>query len=166
MHNHLALVKASHCTPKIENETPHLSDMDIIIYQALLMEAGGITFKAFKSGEIADILTGLVALAYAALQALVQQDEDMGMPTVERHQEYQMLAIMRLLSDKIQHCSSGNGTDYCELYYLCASLAIGFLNADFDKAFQVYCEWRTTNRDYNEDYYKANLPDLTDCLYE
>ena len=166
MHKHLALVKAIHCTAKIGDETPQLSDMDIIIHQALLLDAGSVTFKAIKSGEIADILAGLIALAYAALQALAMQDEDIIVPIVKRHQEYQMLAIMRMLSEKIHHCSSGKAQDYCELYHLCTSLASGFLNADFDKAFQVYCEWHKANEYHNKNPYKANLPDLTDCLYE
>ena len=173
MNNHLALLKTIQPSPKIiEGEIPCISDMDIIFSQALLMDAGSITFKAIKSGEIADILAGLIALAYAALQALARQDKDIVENQGEGHQEYQILAIMRQLSDQISHCSSGEAKRYSELYHLCASLASGFLNADFDKAFQVYHEWQIACRsscnetDKTHDLHKTKLPDMTDCLYE
>lgn len=173
MHHHLALVKAIRHHPKFtEGETPCVSDMDIILSQALLMDAGSVTFKAIKSGEIAEILAGLVALAYTALQALAMQDKDIVENQGEDHQVYQMLAIMRLLSDKIHHCSSGAAKHYSGLYHLCTSLSSGFLNADFDKAFLVYHEWHKTCCDYSyvthkiHDPHTTRLPDMTDCLYE
>ena len=156
----------------IAGEIPCVSDMEIILAQALLMDAGSATFKAIKSGEIADILAGLVGLAYTALQALAMQGKDIVENQGEGYQEYQMLAIMRLLSDKIHRCSSGQAERYAELYYLCANLASGFLNADFDKAFQVYHEWRKVCQgpsDEADKILKTNntkSPDLTDCLYE
>lgn len=173
MHHHLALVKTIQPHPKFkEGEIPCVSDMDIILSQALLMDAGSVTFKAIKSGEIADILAGLVALAYAALQALAMQGKDIVENQGESHQAYQMLAIMRLLSDKIHHCSSSQAGHYSGLYHLCASLSSGFLNADFDKAFRVYHEWRKVCLDTSygtnkkHDPHKTRLPDMTDCLYE
>jgi hypothetical protein len=173
MHNHLALLKTMQLNHKqSEGEVQCASDMDIILSQALLMDAGSTTFKAIKSGEIADILTGLVGLAYSALQALAIQDEDIVENQGEGYQQYQMLVIMRLLSDKIHQCSSGDAKHYSELYHLCSNLASGFLNADFDKAFQVYCEWRKTWQAANvaadkmHDPHIRKIPDLTDCLYE
>lgn len=169
MHDHLALLK--NLKPMIE-ERDTVSDMEIILSQALLMDAGSITFKAIKAGEIGDILAGLVALAHSALLALAMQEKGIIEPTGESRQEYQMLAIMRLLSEKIHHCSSGKAKDYCELYHLCASLTSGFLNADFDKAFQVYHDWykvcQGLSHDANkmDDLHKAPCPNLTDCLYE
>jgi hypothetical protein len=169
MHDHLALLK--NLKPMIE-ERDTVSDMEIILSQALLMDAGSITFKAIKSGEIADILVGLVALAHSALLALAMQEQEIIEPARESRQEYQMLAIMRMLSEKIHHCSSGKAQDYCELYHLCASLTSVFLNADFDKAFQVYHEWykacQGLSHDANKiyDQHKSTCPDLTDCLYE
>jgi hypothetical protein len=169
MHDHLALLK--NLKPMVEGRDT-VPDMEIILSQALLMDAGGITFKAIKSGEIADILVGLVALAHSALLALAMQEQEIIEPTRESRQEYQMLAIMRILSEKIHHCSSGKAQDYCELYHLCASLASGFLNADFDKAFQVYHDWykacQEPSHDVNkiDDQHKRTCPDLTDCLYE
>lgn len=173
MHHHLALVKTMQPHPKFtEGEIPCVSDMDIIFSQALLMDAGSVTFKAIKAGEIAEILAGLVALAYTAIQALAMQDKDIVENQGEGYRQYQMLAIMRLLSDKIHDCSSGWVEHYSGLYHLCASLSSGFLNADFDKAFLVYHEWHKvcldSNHDTNKihDPHKAKLPDMTDCLYE
>jgi hypothetical protein len=79
---------------------------------------------------------------------------------------------MRQLSDQINCCSSGEAKHYSALYHLSASLVSGFLNADFDKAFQVYHGWHKacleTSHDVNKmyDLHKAKCPDLTDCLYE
>jgi hypothetical protein len=173
MHNHLALVRTMQPNQKVsEGETLHVSDMDIILSQALLMDAGSLTFKAIKSGEIADILAGLVSLAYTALQTLAIQDKDIVENQGEGYQQYQMLAIMRLLSDKIHLCSSGQAEHYSELYHLCTNLASGFLNADFDKAFQIYHEWakvcQGSGAESNKTHgtYKTKIPDLTDCLFE
>jgi hypothetical protein len=173
MHHHLALVKTLQPYPKhTEMESQHISDMDIISSQALLMDAGSATFKAIKLGEITDILVGLVSLAYAALQALAMQNKDVVENQGEGYGQYQMLAIMQLLSGKIHHCSSGEAKHYSELYHLCVSLSSGFLNADFDKAFQVYHEWRKACQDSSYDInkthdpHKTKLPDMTDCLYE
>lgn len=171
MHNHLALVKTNHCKPEFEGDAPHLSEMDIILYQALLMDAGSVILKAIKAGEIPAMLAGVIGLAYTALQALARQDEDIE-KTGEHHQDYQMLAIMRLLSEKIHHCSSGEAKDYSALYDLCASLTSGFINADFDKAFGAYHNWYKAYQDSNPgadirpELHKAQCPDLTGFLFE
>ncbi|MEQ1559455.1 MAG: hypothetical protein ABL933_11035 [Methyloglobulus sp.] len=173
MHQHLTLIKTVQPRQKVvEGETMPVSEMKIILTQALLMDAGSAIFKAIKSGEIADILAGLVALAYTSLQALAMQDEDIVEHQGTTCQTYQLLAIMRLLSDKIQNCSSGQAKHYSELYHLCTQLASGFLNADFDKAFRVYHDWCKARVDSSEETatmlnpQKTKLPDLTDCLYE
>lgn len=173
MHQHLTLIKTVQPRQKVvEGETMPVSEMEIILTQALLMDAGSATFKAIKSGEIADILAGLVALAYTSLQALAMQDEDIVEHQGAACQTYQLLAIMRLLSDKIQNCSSGQAKYYSELYHLCTHLASGFLNADFDKAFLAYHDWCEARVDSSEETtkmlnpQKTKLPDLTDCLYE
>ncbi len=167
MNPHLALIKTTEpgfkCT---DIEVSGISDMNLIFSQALLMDAGSLIFKAIKSGELADILAGMVALAYAALQALSFQDHDVEDNFGERRQEYQLLAIMRLLSEKIHHCSSGTAKNYSELYHLCEQLSSGFLNADFDKAFNAYHGWYKDNESHIRNPAKSNLPDLTDCFYE
>lgn len=173
MNQHLTLIKTAHPTPKVaEEETMPVSEMEIILTQALLMDAGSVTFKAIKSGEIADILAGLVALAYTSLQACAMQDEDVVENQGAACQTYQLLEIMRLLSDKIQNCSSGQAKHYSELYHLCTHLASGFLNADFDKAFRLYHDWCKARADSSEETttmsspQRTKSPDLTDCLYE
>jgi hypothetical protein len=163
MNPHLALIKTNSTYP-LSPQTESLSDMDIILSQALLMEAGSASFKAMKSGEIAKILAGLVALAYHALQALAGQGKDL-IDQPPNHQSYHLLAIMRLLSEKITQCSSGKAEDYSRLYYSCSHLATDFLNADFDKAFLVYHEWRKSNDTANTPNNPKPL-DLTDYLYE
>ncbi len=163
MHNHLVLVKATQPTRNVAaGEIPHLPDMDIILAQALLMDAGSKTFKAIKSGEMADILVGLVELAHAALQTLAKQNEDVAENPRKGSREYQMIAIMRLLSDSICRCSSGEAKHFSDLYHQCAGLATDFLNADFNKAFQTYHAWREDNDGAG----KAKHLDLTDCLFE
>ena len=166
MKHHLALVKTIHpCLKPAQGES--VSDMDIILSQALLMDSGSVSFKAIKAGEIADILAGLVALAYAALQALAVQGNDFVENQVESRQEYQMLAIMRLLSEKIYRCSSAKAEYYSELYCLCSHLSSGFLNADFDKAFNLYHEWRKNCQESSDKPNKNTKPiDLSNCLYE
>jgi hypothetical protein len=173
MHHNLALVKAFQTSSQaVTNETPHVSEMDIILFQALLMEAGSATFKAMKSGELEGILAGVIALAYTSLQAFAAQDKELGENQDGFHQEYQLCPIMRQLSDKIQHCSSGQAEHYAELYHLCAYLTSSFLNADFDKAFQAYHEWHGTYKDKAGE--TAKMPGLIkvkplgliDCFYE
>jgi hypothetical protein len=147
--------------------------MGIIYSQALLMDAGSLSFKAIKAGDIEEILAGLVILAYTALETLTLLGCDIADYAGENRQSYQMLAIMRLLSDKINDCSSGEARYYSTLYHVCSHLATDFLNADFDKAFRVYHEWRTAiidatdEKNFNRQISnKSKFPDLTDCLYE
>ena len=161
MNPHLALLKTISTAPF--SQTKSLSDMDIILSQAMLMDAGSATFKAMKSGEIAEILKGLVALAYNALLPLAGQDQGLSEQTTS-HQTYHLLAIMRLLSEETSQCSSGNAEDFSRLYHSCSHLATDFLNADFDKAFRAYHEWRETNKSANTINLKTL--DLTDFLYE
>ena len=141
--------------------------MGVILTQAALMESGSTALKAIKSGEIACILAGFVAMAYISLEILAA----MGANTIERgnetHQAYQIIAIMRLISDKIHRCSSGQIDAYAGPYYLCADLAKNFLNADFDKALRAYCDWHKTHVfDPDESKLAAsrNYPDLSDCF--
>lgn len=173
MNTHLALVKslqANRATSK--EQSANISDMDIIFSQALLFEAGGKTLKAFKSGVIGDILAGLVALSYAALEALSLQSGEIELGSFKGKPQYHLLAIMRLLSQSITDCASGRAEHYAMLYQICSHLATDFLNADFDKAFKVYHEWLKADQifggasDILPNLISANVPDLTDCLYE
>ena len=162
MNQHLALIKTNQAEHRL---MPCLSDMDIIFSQALLMDAGSISFKAIKAGEIADILAGLVALAYTALETLSMLDSNAVEPAIESRPTYQMLAIMQLLSDKINACSSGKAEHYSALYHLCSHLATDFLNADFDKASKAYHAWHKLHQLDKTNNLK-NCLEMTDCLYE
>jgi hypothetical protein len=165
MNNHLALIKTAQSNQEGFVEFSCGADMALILIQAKLMDAGSTTFKAIKSGELAEILTGLTALSYTALQALAFLNQEVAECRKESHLEYKMPAIMRLLSDKINDCSSGTAEAYSELYNLCAQLASGFLNADFDKSFKAFHTWYT-DKGFNQTINKPDLPDLSDCMYE
>lgn len=181
MNKHLRLVRAYHdaCSwAQAEfGASAQLSDMDRVLRQALLMESGAEALKAIKAGEMADILVGLVDVAYCALGAIAKAGSDViDRPVSWQHDGF-VLSVMRLLSEKIDRCASGNTDDYSEAYCVCAHLASSFLNADFDKAFQKLhdsymselSENGRTIYDDAETIRKAKpikAPDLSDCLYE
>ncbi|CAG7855974.1 hypothetical protein MCAMS1_00301 [biofilm metagenome] len=174
MHQHLTLIiNRQPAQSSGQGASPtRLSDMDIIFTQALLMDAGSASFKAIKAGEIEGILARLVAIAYTALEPLAKLGCDVAEYAGENRLSYQMLDIMRQLSNKINDCSSGEASHYSVLYHVCSHLATDFLNADFDKAFRVYYAWRISYLDSDDEdtiqslTYKSKLPVLTDCFYE
>jgi len=126
--------------------------------QALLMEEGSAVLKALKAGDMVEILAGLVKLAYSALAAIAVQDSEVAdHPVTWRHDGF-VVSLMRMLSDKINNCSSGNTDDYADLYRLCAYLSSNFVNADFDKAFQMIHDGKMSK--------SAKAPDLSACLFE
>lgn len=181
MHKHLEKVREFHQRFGIEQpeypETAHLSDMDIVMRQALLMDCGSETFKAITSGDLAKILAGLVDLAYNALAAIACRGDDVISTSVSWRQDGSVLSIMRVLSDKINSCASGESIHYSALYNICEQLARGFVNADFDKAFAIVHDnlmnssvsTASAGRDYSQRLAKETLPeapDLSDALYE
>ena len=176
MNEHLKLVRAlndSFSFPQAEHgANAHLSDMDIIAHQALLLGKGSVAFKAIKRGVMADILAALVDLAYCALGAIAMRGADVAEHPVSWHHEKSVLPLVQLLSDKISHCSTGSADDYSEVYCLCVALASGFLNADFDKAFKKVHDNYLANRKVSGKFFCETLeeirktPDLSDCLYE
>lgn len=152
LHDTFFLLQAEH------GANARLSDMNIILRQALLMDAGSATLKAIKSGDMVEILSGLVNLAYSALGAIAIQGGDVTeSPVTWRHDGF-VLSVMRILSDNIHRCSSGNPEDYSSVYYLCAHLSRIFINADFDQAFQRVHSGKMSQA--------QTAPDLSDCLYE
>ena len=74
MNKHLNLVREFHDAlsfpQAVYGANVRLSEMDIILRQALLLEAGGELFKAFKAGDMVEILAGMINLAYSALGAI------------------------------------------------------------------------------------------------
>jgi hypothetical protein len=151
----------------LDREDKALNDMEIIQFQALLMDNGANLFHAFKQGDMAVILAGLVNLAYSAASAAVVAGVGEQMPTVSVSWQHDglMVSIMRSLSHHIDACSSGQVKDYAALHTLCKCLAKDFLNADFDKAFQRVYQMHLENR-HVPITQAVNMPDLSDCLFE
>lgn len=151
----------------------HVSDMDIIMRQAWLMEAGSEALRALKKGDMADILTRLVGLAYCALGAIAMRGDDVIERPVSWRQDGTVISIMRLLSDQISRCASGKSEDYSAVYCVCAHLTNSFLNADFDKALRLFHaslmeNSKTHGADADRDgiSLRSNTPDLSECLFE
>jgi hypothetical protein len=176
MNKHLKLVREFHDAAALQQAghgiNRHLSDMEIIMHQALLMDGGSEALKALKAGDMAEILAGLTDLGYYALSAIAVQGEDVvERPVLWRNDGF-VISVMRLLSGKIDRCAAGGAGNYSEVYCACGHLASSFLNADFDKAFQkvherhmaILAESGETGMERHLKSYKA--PDLNDCLYE
>lgn len=154
-----------------------LSDMQIIHYQALLMETGSDVLKAIKEGEMTELASGLINLAYAALAAIAIQGGDISDKPVLWQQDWSVLSVMKKLSEQINQCISGHPDNYSEVYTLCLSLVRGFVNADFDKGFQMVHNNIVANVTISEEFINSdinfftklklqNTPDFSECLYE
>ena len=181
MNKNLKLVREFHDAfsfPQAEQgENAQLSEMAIILHQALLMEEGSELFKAIKAGDMVEILAGMINLSYSALSAIATEGSDVrDLPVSWRHDGF-VISLMRLFSDKINNCASGNPDDYSEVYCLCAYLSKSFINADFDKAFQMVHDSKMSSLDKNGKLIFENseealsskffkTPDLSECLYE
>ena len=169
-HEHFGIKQAAF------QETGHLSDMDIVMYQALLMDCGSITLKAMTSGDMPNILAGLVDLAYTALAPIACRGDDGATTTCVWHQDSTVLSVVKVLSDKIGLCGAGKTIRYSALYNICEQLVRGFINADFDKAFQLVHNHLmlqqpipVKDQNYAARIVRATLPvppDLSEALYE
>lgn len=181
MNEHLKLVREFHDALSFPQAEPEiglrLSDMEIIRYQSLLMEAGSEVLKAIKAGEMAEILIGLVDLAYVALAAIAAQGGDVTDKPVSWQHDGFVLSVMKAISDKINRCASGAADEYSEVYCLCIHLARGFVNADFNKAFKMlHAHHLSRIKKGSQSIYRdaenirrvklENGPDLSECLYE
>ncbi len=167
--SHLELLKHWHqCAGKpIDTDEAGLNDMDIIQFQALLMDNGADLFRAFKQGDMAVILSGLVNLSYTAMSAVVLSggQGDIFSTTVDWRHDGLIISIIRSLSKQIAACASGQAEDYAALYVLCKKLARDFLNADFDKSFQRVHQAKMQDRHFPATRH-ISMPDLSDCLFE
>ena len=179
MNTHLELVREFHRQLGIPQpeypETAHLSDMDIVMRQTLLMQAGQDSLHAIVVSDMAKLLAGLVDLAYNALAAIACRGDDLLKVSVTWRQDGSVLSVAKALSERIQQCCSGETSDYAALYYLCQQLAMRFVNADFDGAFRaVHADIMqstpsASGNDYAHRLARETLPaapDLTDNLYE
>jgi hypothetical protein len=144
-------------------ETAHLSDMDIVMRQALLFQCGQETFQAIAIGDTAKVLAGFVDLAYNALAAIACRGDEVLPSVVSWRQDGSVVSVVKALSDKINRCSSGETADYSALY------------ADFDGAFVVVHNNLiansvvSTGNDYAKRFERETLPpapDLSANLYE
>jgi hypothetical protein len=181
MNKHLKLVREFHDAfsfpQAAHGENVKLSEMAIIIRQALLMEEGSALFRAFKAGDMVEILAGMINLSYCALGAIAIQGADVLERPVSWQHDGFVISLMRLFSDKINNCASGNPDNYSEVYCLCAYLSRSFINADFDKAFQMVHDNKMSQLGKSgklicenaEEIQKSKFfktPDLSECLYE
>jgi hypothetical protein len=141
MNNHLLLVKDFHRKYGIAQpetlENVHLSDAEIVLRQGLLLQCASDVCQAIAEGDLEKILAGLVDLAYNALAAIALRGDDVVNVAVSWRQDGSMLSLVKVLLEKINNCSSGETIDYSALYSLCKHISRFFLNADFDKAFQI-----------------------------
>ena len=181
MNKHLKLVREFNDALSFpqagHGENVRLSEMDIIMRQALLMEEGSLLLRAIKAGDMIEILAGMVNLSYGALGAIAVQGADvLDRPVSWRHDGF-VISLVRLFSDKINHCASGSPENYSEVYCLCVYLSKSFINADFDKAFQMVHDSKMfklgksgkLTEENAEDILRSSYfktPDLSDCLYE
>lgn len=141
MNKHLQQVRAFHDSFGIaqpeEGDSGHVSDMDIVLRQALLLDCASDTFKAVAAGDLEKILAGLLDLAFNALAAIAIRGDDVVAVAANWRQDGSVLSVVRVLSDKVNQCASGETVHYSGLYSICVHLAQRFVNADFDQAFQI-----------------------------
>jgi Phosphoribosyl-ATP pyrophosphohydrolase len=178
---HLESVRAFHAalsyTEATQGSNSRLSDMEAVKYQALLMEAGGEVLKAIKAGDMVEVLVGLVDLAYVALAAIAIQGGEVTSKSVAWQQDGFVLSVMQVITDKVNACSSGDTDGYSAVYCLCVHLTRGFVNADFDKAFNLVhlnnivraAQDGGSFYSDSDNFRKLKLkimPDLSECLYE
>lgn len=167
MNGYLELLNTLRISTELSKHTgSEFSEMDIIYIEALLMGAGSETLKSVKSGELAAILSGLVVVAYTALETLAIRKATTIDHSAESTDDYLMITIMRRLAQKIADCASGSPKDYSALFNYCAHLATDFINADFEAALKIYHQWRIALTNASTDYLNVPLPDFTDCLFE
>ncbi|WP_150048981.1 MULTISPECIES: nucleoside triphosphate pyrophosphohydrolase family protein [Methylomonas] len=180
MNKHLQLVREFHdsfgIVQPVYPDSMHLADMDVVMRQALLMDCASETFKALTAGDLVKILAGLVDLAYNALAAIACSGGDVLATPASWRQDGSVLSIVKALSEKISLCASGETVHYSGLYMLCVQLVRGFVNADFDKAFEMVhanllnsLSQGRSGGDYGERIARETLPpapDLSDALYE
>jgi predicted HAD superfamily Cof-like phosphohydrolase len=180
MNKNLKLVREFHdtflCQQAEHGVNVPLSEMDIIMRQALLMEEGSELLKAFKAGDMVDILAGMINLSYCALGAIAIQGADVLDRPVSWQHDGHVISLMRLFSDKINNCASGSPDNYSDVYCLCVYLSRSFINADFDKAFQMIHDSKMSQSGKGGKLSSENtegipkpkfkVSNLSDCFYE
>jgi hypothetical protein len=181
MNTHLQLVREFHQQFGIAQadaqSSQALSDMDIVMRQALLLACTRETFEAIAEGDMPQLLAGIIDLAYNALAAIACRGDNVMAGTGSWRQDGSVLSLVKALSDKVNACTSGETVDYSALYRLCQQITQGFINADFDGAFrQVHASLMASHTPYaNSGHdYASRLaaetlpaaPDLSAFLFE
>lgn len=181
MNSHLQLVRDFHQHFGIAQADSHsstaLSDMDIVMRQALLLACARETFEAITEGDSVQLLAGIVDLAYNALAAIACRGDDVVAASGRWRQDGSVLSLVKALSDKVNACTSGETVDYSALYCLCQQVSQGFINADFDGAFRAVHQaimlqappHAVRNTDYASRIAAETLPtapDLSPYLFE
>lgn len=171
MNKHLILVREFHQKYGIKQperqESIHLSDSEIVMRQSLLLQCGSDTCLAIARGDLEKILAGLVDLAYNALAAIALSGGDVVTVQVNWRQDGSVLSLAKIVSEKINACSTGDIAGYSGLYTLCQHVCKFFLNADFDTAFQIVHNSLLAQQSQHagsETLDKA--PDLSEAFYE
>jgi hypothetical protein len=140
MHHHLKLVRDFHDALGIPQaafgQTIPLSDDEIILRQALLFACASETFNGLAADEPSKIQSGLVDLAFNALAAIANSGDNVITVSSKWRQDGSSLTVVRLLTEKIQQCASGDTLHYSALYQLCTQLVENLLQTDFDRALQ------------------------------
>jgi len=162
MNKHLKLVREYNDTFSISQAKPgaseQLHDLDIVMRQALLMDEGSAVLKSIKAGDMVQILAGLANLAHCALGPVAMRGDEVTDCPVTWRYDGLILSVLRVLSDKINSCTSGRTEDYSNVYCFCAYLASTFINADFNRAFQLIHDGKMSKSD--------KIPELSECLFE
>lgn len=140
MHKHLQRVREFHQQFAIaqadygDNLQP--SDTDILSRQALLQACNSETTSALAAEHMPKVLEGLLDLAFNALAAIAYSGENLVSTGAKWRQDGSELSVARALSDKVNQCLSGEAVHYSALYNLCQQVALQFVQADFDAAFE------------------------------
>lgn len=141
MHRHLSMVRDFHekfgINQPEEGEIGDLAIEDIVNRQALILACASETFKAIATEDLVRVMAGLVDLSFNSLAAIACRGDDIVPVSVNWRQDGSVLSVVRVLSEKINQCTSGETIHYSALYAICVHLTRGFVNADFDEAFDI-----------------------------
>lgn len=150
MNQHLQQVRDFHDSLGVAQpdagDTLRLPNKDIVLRQALLLGCASDTFQAIADGNQPKILAGLVDLAFNALAAIASSGEALVSVPVNWRRDGSMVSVSSALSEKLNQCLSGEAVHYSALYAMCRSVAEGYIQADFDVAFQIVYQHLTSGR--------------------
>ncbi len=126
MNKHLRLVREFHdafSLPQPENAANvRLSEMTIIMRQALLMKAGCGLFRAIKAGDnMVNILAGMINFSCCALGAVAVQGPDVLEQPVSWQHDGFVISILRLFPIKLINALLA-GQNIIQAFIVCACI--------------------------------------------